>query len=734
MLELSHWAEGGQQVVALMAGASLQDLSQAVIDALDRANSEKQTENPTSDARGAVEHLRQTAEHRSLSQHAEIDELRTRVASLQSSNTLLHEQKETLINALRSEHDHFAGDSLFHTLSECLEKLQVALPALSMAAPVAAKPQRAAKKAPPRRSPRRLSQTSTSQRVSTAAPSDGEALPRDVTAIIAESHTSPLLDSPQWNTEHVKDLMQVLRKAGNALSAVAQIQGIAAEAAVGNAAQGGVPRRLKPPPLPLPADMGADAPSSPSSRGLRILAMDGGGVRGVVMIEALRKLEYETGRQVHELFDLMVGTSSGGFLAALVGIKRASLAEAAEVYNHIRIALCQISPMWQNVKRLATGVSHSADVARAYLLTVFGDGLLREAPASPKVAMLGTAIDTDPAQPFLFRSYQLSAEAEQRTLLKGSCDMPVYQAARATSSAPTYYEPEEINGNRYVDGGISANNPVLVALAEAATLWPSRPVECVVSLGTGVPTLRPGKVVALTDWLGVVFGLSMSSHTAHYIADSLLPRSTYFRLDGPGIGDFNLTEGDPAVTCDMIRAGQQYVRTNHDVFASVADCLAPQRSRRGAPAPLHWPPHGAFMQPVIEAEAAAAEAAAAAGAPAHTPAGSPSSTPVAAAVSAPGGDMPPPVSGGDAAGTSRLTLHCGGRGGKRPRGVEGGGGSGGDEDGQAGAKAARLDCGSAVEGGAGGALAWLAAVPVLGGLITPAASPTAADGAGAAAL
>jgi len=693
--------------VQIMAGASIQDLSQAALSAVEEAGSASNSEHPTRAASSAVAHLTDAAEHRALSQHAEIERLRSQVASLETQNEELQSQKETLINALRSEHDHLAGDSLFHTLSECMEQIQQVMPTLSARASSGSEAHGKAKKPLPRRSPRRRTQPQTQQMHNLPPPAVATAFPRDVSAIIAESHTSPLLDSSQWSSGPVKGLLQVLHKTEAALSAVAQLQRIAAEAAV-ESANPRVPRRLKPPPLPVPSHMGRGCPAAGSAqRGLRILTMDGGGVRGVVMIEALRKLEYECGRQVHELFDLMVGTSSGGFLAALVGIKRTSLAEAAEVYNHVRLALCQISPMWQNVKRLATGVSHSADVARAYLLTVFGDGMLRDAPPSPKVAMLGTSIDTDPAQPFLFRSYQLSPAATERTLLAGSCDMPVYQAARATSSAPTYYEPELINGQRYVDGGISANNPVLVALAEAAVLWPSRPVECLVSLGTGVPTLRPGNVVALTDWLGVVFGLSMSSHTAHYIANALLPRNVYFRLDAPSVGDFNLTEGDAGVTCDMIRAGQAYVCEKHALFSQVADSLAPSRSRKGAPAPLCWPPTDAFMQPVIEQEQAADIMS-------NVPAGSPSSSPAAdVSVAADAMDAPPPSSAG---GGLAATLRCSGRG-KRPREDE--------EDAQiqgTGAKAARLE-----EGGGGGGLSWLAGVPLLGGLLTPASSPVLAD-------
>ena len=49
--------------------------------------------------------------------------------------------------------------------------------------------------------------------------------------------------------------------------------------------------------------------------GSRILFLDGGGMRGLIQIEILRQLEKETGRQIIELFDWIVGTSTGGILA-----------------------------------------------------------------------------------------------------------------------------------------------------------------------------------------------------------------------------------------------------------------------------------------------------------------------------------------------------------------------------------------------------------------------------------
>src|SRR6267143_6345722 len=79
--------------------------------------------------------------------------------------------------------------------------------------------------------------------------------------------------------------------------------------------------------------------------------------------------------------------------------------------------------------------------------------------------------------PILFRSYQ-SHESHS------GCK--IWEAARATSAAPTFFKHIEIGNKQYfIDGGLGCNNPSRVVLDEAEALFGTCQIGCLVSIGTG---------------------------------------------------------------------------------------------------------------------------------------------------------------------------------------------------------------------------------------------------------
>jgi hypothetical protein len=85
----------------------------------------------------------------------------------------------------------------------------------------------------------------------------------------------------------------------------------------------------------------------------------------------------------------------------------------------------------------------------------------------------------------------------------------IWQVARATSAAPTYFLPIDINGIRYGDGRIGWNNPTMEAINEANYVWPGRPIACVISVGTGledaIQVATESKAPSISGVLGQLF-------------------------------------------------------------------------------------------------------------------------------------------------------------------------------------------------------------------------------------
>jgi len=239
---------------------------------------------------------------------------------------------------------------------------------------------------------------------------------------------------------------------------------------------------------------------------VRILSIDGGGIRGLVPAIVLADLERRAGRPAHELFDLVAGTSTGGIIACGLVHPTAprSGEQLAELYREDGPRIFRL-PLGQ---RIGTGFGlfderYGTDGIDEVLERELGDATL----ASARRDLLLTAYDLESRQPYLYKSWRPGAERQT-----------LREAARATSAAPTYFEPlravDPRTGERMslIDGAVFANNPSLCALAEVRRRGlPGAPR--LVSLGTGELTRRiPHEEAAdwgLAEWvrpvLDVVF-------------------------------------------------------------------------------------------------------------------------------------------------------------------------------------------------------------------------------------
>ena len=236
--------------------------------------------------------------------------------------------------------------------------------------------------------------------------------------------------------------------------------------------------------------------------GVRVLSIDGGGIRGIIPGLVLADLERRSGRRVFELFDLIAGTSTGGILAcALSAPDPLPAAEAVLLYEQEGPDIFDRS-IWQRA-RSADGLLDEKYDARALVSAL--ERFLSDKRLSETVPdLIVPTYDTTVPGPHFFKTRDARESPESDVLLS--------QVAKATSSAPTYFEPAKIGDRSLIDGGVFAVNPAMCAYAEVLRHAAGADVT-LLSLGTGEHTRRrPWKEIkdwGLAEWarpiLEVVF-------------------------------------------------------------------------------------------------------------------------------------------------------------------------------------------------------------------------------------
>ena len=266
----------------------------------------------------------------------------------------------------------------------------------------------------------------------------------------------------------------------------------------------------------------------------KILSIDGGGIRGIIPATVLAEVERRTGRPIAALFDLIAGTSTGGIIALALtapgpgGGPRLSAADVVGLYleEGARIFSRSVLRTVLSVDGLLDERYSDAGLEAA-LRRYLGDAMLADA-ITP---VLVTAYALEERRPFFFKSRRAEAQPAR--------DYPMRVVARATSAAPTYFEPETVLSDRggtvgLVDGGVCVVNPAMSAYAEMRR--DGAQISLVASLGTGqqtrpIPTARTrrwGELAWARPLIDVVF--DGMSDVVDYQLSQLLPAERYFRL------------------------------------------------------------------------------------------------------------------------------------------------------------------------------------------------------------
>ncbi|KAH6649430.1 acyl transferase/acyl hydrolase/lysophospholipase [Chaetomium tenue] len=240
--------------------------------------------------------------------------------------------------------------------------------------------------------------------------------------------------------------------------------------------------------------------------GLCLLALDGGGVRGLSALHILKgimeQLNHERTKsgldhvKPCDVFDMIGGTSTGGLIAIMLGRLEMDVDECIAAYNKLSAVVFSEPKRRIPVSFRGGMVAARYDSKRlkeAILEVIAGRNLPPDTPFDDgqergcKVFACAASKDLNGTERLRAYSYPW----------KKSLPCTICEAALATSAASGFFDPVQIGARHYIDAALGANNPVEQVEAEASDLWcretgELKPlVKCFISIGVGNPGKKP---------------------------------------------------------------------------------------------------------------------------------------------------------------------------------------------------------------------------------------------------
>lgn len=269
----------------------------------------------------------------------------------------------------------------------------------------------------------------------------------------------------------------------------------------------------------------------PKDKPFRILSIDGGGICGILPAAVLAEFErrFLNGESISSSFDMIAGTSTGGIIALALGQK----VPAREILDLYMDQGTAIFPPVGRLKKVAASV-------RSLLRYQYDPTALKEALQKKFNDMHFGASNTPlciPAfegvhgEPYIFKTpHHPDYKRDQHE--------KIVTVGLATSAAPTYFPPVENNGYQMVDGGIWANNPIMIAVIDALACFDitSEQIQ-ILSLGCGATQFtlsEKHKTGGLYSWKDAIkASLRAQSLNALGQAYLLVGKPNVVRLDAP---------------------------------------------------------------------------------------------------------------------------------------------------------------------------------------------------------
>jgi patatin-like phospholipase/acyl hydrolase len=248
----------------------------------------------------------------------------------------------------------------------------------------------------------------------------------------------------------------------------------------------------------------------------KLLALDGGGIRGVMTLEVLAKIEAELQNKLGrgdefllaEYFDYIAGTSTGAIIATCLSLGM-RVSDVRDFYVDSGPAMFEKTRLIQRYFRNKFHDEKLAAKLRDVIKQQTGDPLATLGHDAIRTYLMLVLRNATTDSPWPISN---NPEAKYNDLTRPDCNtgLPLWQLVRASTAAPTYFPPEVVTVGThefiFVDGGVTMyNNPafqlfLMATVGQYKVGWPTGEDKLLlVSIGTGIAananeSLQPGEM------------------------------------------------------------------------------------------------------------------------------------------------------------------------------------------------------------------------------------------------
>lgn len=274
-------------------------------------------------------------------------------------------------------------------------------------------------------------------------------------------------------------------------------------------------------------------------------------MKGYIPCAVLSTVEARAKQTVPQLFDMVAGTSIGGILACI-------FATGQTASDALQFFTVDGPNIFGNEQAFGhAGIikpRYAAQPIESSLFARLGSVTLSAA----QKPLLVPAFDLVAYEPYFFKSPNTDV------------DYPLWQVARATSAAQTYFPAYKLDDKVLWDGGNVANNPALCALAEAHRMWPNETFR-ILSLGCGASTSRfpaselidAGIAKVGIETMGLLF--DANDTLPDYVLRHLMPNG-YFRIEPKANSGLSIDGSDEKALTALRNAANQTTVDNAAVI------------------------------------------------------------------------------------------------------------------------------------------------------------------------